>query len=69
MKHENGEIVIIGIYVDDIVIAGSSMEYINKIKRSLMDRFVITDLGDVNYLLKMEFKRIHDILVRFKTYC
>jgi hypothetical protein len=51
------DVVIICVYVDDLTIAGSSLTAIVNVKKSLSDRFKMTDLGELNYMLKMEIKR------------
>lgn len=42
---------ILGIYVDDVIIASESIDYINDIKTSLNSRFKMKDLGSLNYFL------------------
>ena len=39
---------LIGIYVDDLIITGSSKEQINKFKEEMMGAFEMTDLGLLN---------------------
>nr|XP_051228905.1 uncharacterized protein LOC127346670 [Lolium perenne] len=42
------------VYVDDIVIAGSTPEVVDRLVRSLMDTFPIKDLGKLDYFLGLE---------------
>lgn len=47
----------IAVYVDDLLIIGPSIAEIKKIKRSLRNRFHITDLGPCSYYLGMAIRR------------
>jgi histone deacetylase 1/2 len=42
------------VYVDDIVIAGSTPKVVDRLVRSLMDTFPIKDLGKLDYFLGLE---------------
>ena len=53
-QDEDGGICIISLYVDDLVIAGSSIELINEIKRGLSERYKMKVLGKVNHILGCE---------------
>ena len=75
-----GKILIIGCYVDDLVITGNCKETIRKFKADISSRFKITDLGELKWILGMEVVRdrknrtltlhqrkyIRDILALFK---
>uniref|UniRef100_A0A3Q7G6D1 Reverse transcriptase Ty1/copia-type domain-containing protein n=1 Tax=Solanum lycopersicum TaxID=4081 RepID=A0A3Q7G6D1_SOLLC len=50
-------IVIVLIYVDDLLITGSSKRLIDNAKQVLKDNFKIKDLGDLRYFLGIEFAR------------
>ncbi|XP_047148767.1 uncharacterized mitochondrial protein AtMg00810-like, partial [Vigna umbellata] len=45
------------VYVDDIVLAGNSLEEINSIKELLHNKFRIKDLGELKYFLGLEVAR------------
>ena len=47
----------IAVYVDDLLIIGPSIAEIKKIKRSLRNRFQMTDLGPCSYYLGMSIRR------------
>lgn len=49
----------IAVYVDDLLIVGPSIAEIKKIKRSLRNRFQMTDLGRCSYYLGMSVHRDH----------
>ena len=42
---------IIGIYVDDIVLAGRSKQQINEVKLALAENFNVKDFGELSYFL------------------
>ena len=44
--HSGGEGVILCLYVDDILIFGSSLKVIKKVKEFLTNNFEMKDLGD-----------------------
>jgi hypothetical protein len=47
----------IAVYVDDLLIVGPSSAEIKRIKRSLINRFQMTDLGPCSYYLGMSIQR------------
>ncbi|KAL2900721.1 Retrovirus-related Pol polyprotein from transposon TNT 1-94 [Bienertia sinuspersici] len=51
------EFIAVLVYVDDILITGSSSDQINSIKEGLHNEFTIKDLGDVSYFLGIEVIR------------
>jgi hypothetical protein len=53
-KDKDGSICLICLYVDDLVIAGSSIEIINDVKQKLNERYSMVDLGVVNHILGCE---------------
>ena len=49
-----GEISIIGVYVDDFVIATESSERIEQVKAALSQKFDVKDLGSLHYFLGVQ---------------
>ena len=49
--HSEGEAFIIGVYVDDIILAGKSEKKMPDIKKALSDKFEMKDLGELHYFL------------------
>ena len=47
------------VYVDDIVIAGSTLAAVARLVKSLSDSFRIKDLGNLEYFLGLEIGRAH----------
>lgn len=45
---------VVAVYVDDIVITGSSLHYINSLKEYLHNMFSVKDLGYLHYFLGLE---------------
>lgn len=52
-----GEPFIIAVYVDDILLAGSTDEHINRVKRSLSNRFEVKDMGMASYFLGVKIEQ------------
>ena len=50
---ENAEM-IVGVYVDDLVIASSNLPLMNELKKALHAEFEMKDLGELKFLLGME---------------
>jgi hypothetical protein len=46
-KLENGSFIILLLYVDDMLVAGSNMQNINVLKKKLANSFAMKDLGAV----------------------
>jgi hypothetical protein len=49
-----GDIFFIGVYVDDIVLAGRNLERIREVKESLSQKFDIKDMGKLHYFLGVQ---------------
>jgi hypothetical protein len=54
---ENGSYIILLLYVDDMLVAGSNMQDINVLKKKLDNSFVMKDLGVVKKILGMRITR------------
>ena len=55
-----GETCLIGVYVDDIVLAGQSLTRIEEVKKALSRRFDVKDLGELNYFLGVQVCQNHE---------
>ena len=51
-----GETFIIGVYVDDVILAGKDCKQMEEIKRKLAEKFDIKDLGELKYFLGVNIK-------------
>ncbi|GKC18024.1 ribonuclease H-like domain-containing protein [Tanacetum coccineum] len=51
VKHNEGVILILLVYVDDIVVTGNSLDEIEKFKKFLASKFQIKDLGSLKYFV------------------
>jgi hypothetical protein len=72
------DILIVALYVDDLIYKGNSVELFQKFKSHMIFEFEMTDLGELNYFLGIEFwqkedsifmsqgKYTRDILKKFK---
>lgn len=56
-KGNGSDYVALLVYVDDILITGSSTKEINSIKHKLSDKFKLKDLGKLGYFLGLEVAR------------
>jgi hypothetical protein len=54
---ENGSYIILLLYVDDMLVAGSNMQDINVLKKKLSNSLVMKDLGAANKILGMRIIR------------
>ena len=52
-----GKELIIGVYVDDLIITGSCAEDIDSLKREMAARFRMSDLGSLSKYLSIEVKQ------------
>jgi len=57
LQMDDGEIIIVLVYVDDLLLVGSSMEALNKIKKALRKRFEMKYLGEAKVILGLEISR------------
>ena len=51
------ETVIIAVYVDDILIAGTSNKKIAEVKAAIANRFEVKDMGELHYFLGVKIVR------------
>jgi hypothetical protein len=63
LSSENGGMMIICLYVDDLLITGSKASEIEVIKGKLKSEFEITDLGELSFFLGMEFLKANSGIV------
>jgi histone deacetylase 1/2 len=61
--NQSGITVFVLIYVDDIIVTGSSMQAISTLVKDLNTHFAIKDLGDLHYFLGIEVKKIQNGIV------
>ena len=53
----NGRYIILLLYVDDMLVAGSNMQDINVLKRKLAKSFMMNDLGSTKQILGMKITK------------
>jgi hypothetical protein len=56
-KDEEGNVALISLYVDDLIITGSACKLIEEIKIQLSQEFEMKDLGKLHYCLGIEVWR------------
>ncbi|PSR73944.1 hypothetical protein PHLCEN_2v10251 [Hermanssonia centrifuga] len=64
-KNENGALMIVAVYVNDMLLFSNSMKGIDQLKAELKDCYEMTDLGEVRCILNMEVN--HDCAARTLT--
>ena len=57
IAHISKHILILAVHVDDCALTGSSSELINAYKQKLNERYALTDLGPIHWLLGIKIKR------------
>ncbi|PNX76333.1 putative LRR receptor-like protein kinase [Trifolium pratense] len=60
---KTGEIIIICLYVDDLLLTGSRVAGIEDVKDKLKSEFEMSDLGELSFFLGMEFSKVKDGIV------
>ncbi|KAG6531025.1 hypothetical protein ZIOFF_004795 [Zingiber officinale] len=61
--------ILVGVYVDDLIVTGRSTEGINKFKQQMMTEFDMSDLGLLSYYLGIEVEQQKSrILIRQSAY-
>ena len=53
-RREGGEVLVVAVYVDDLLITGTSLKNISKFKKEMSSVFDMSDLGRLSYYLGME---------------
>lgn len=57
MKRVGGEEIIVGVYVDNLLITGTNISVINRFKHQMSVKFQMNDLGKLSYYLGIEVLR------------
>ena len=52
---------IVGVYVDDLIITGGDMEVLERFKREMSKNFMMSDLTVLSYYLGPEYYRHHHL--------
>ena len=56
-KDTDGEVFYVGVYVDDIILAGKSVSQLKQVKADLSSKFDMKDLGKLSYFLGMKVEQ------------
>ena len=57
VRRSGGNIYLISLYVDDILVAGSDLNEVERIKQQFTEHYEMKDLGELNYYLGMKVTR------------
>ena len=52
-----GDVLIVSLYVDDLLVTGSNLQQIERFKQDMMQAFEMSDLGLMSFFLGMEIKQ------------
>lgn len=66
MHSDKGKL-LIGVYVDDFIIASSNQYELNLFKKKIQNTFETRDLGELNYCLGIKFERINGAIYASQT--
>ena len=56
VKCLNSKILIVSLYVDDLLVTGSNIAFVEEFKQNMMKVFEMTDCGKMAFFLGMEVK-------------
>lgn len=59
-KREKDEVLIVSVYVDDLLVTGTTSSSILKFKKQMADEFEMTDLGRLTYYLGIEVNQLEN---------
>ena len=59
-KSDNGDFLVVCIYVDDMIYMGSSQKLVFEFKSCMMSEFEMSDLGNLQYFLGLEVQQVDD---------
>ena len=62
VKRVGGKMYLISLYVDDILVAGSDLDEVERIKRQFTEHNEMKDLGELNYYLGMKITRSEEYI-------
>ena len=62
VKRVGGKMYLISLYVDDILVAGSDLDEVERIKRQFTEHYEMKDLGELNYYLGMKITRSEEYI-------
>ena len=62
-KEENEDLLVVVVYVDDLLITGSSLELILDFKKEMATKFEMSDLGLLTYYLGIEVVQREDGII------
>jgi hypothetical protein len=65
----NTHLILVGVYVDDLIVTGSSLNRMNEFKKAMSSKFDMSDLGKLTYYLGIEvFQEGGNITIKQEAY-
>uniref|UniRef100_A0ACD5U6F7 Uncharacterized protein n=1 Tax=Avena sativa TaxID=4498 RepID=A0ACD5U6F7_AVESA len=61
------QLLLVGVYVDDLIIAGSSIEEVKRFKEEMTSLFRMSDLGELSFYLGIEVQQRHGSITLQQT--
>lgn len=58
--HKSNQVLIVGVYVDDLIVTGTNEELVNEFKKRMLNIFDMSDLGILSYYLGIEVHQSKD---------
>lgn len=62
-RHNVGGMLVVGVYVDDLIVTGTSDKEIAQFKKQMKDEFEMSDLSLLAYYLGIEVKQTQNCIV------
>nr|XP_016451745.1 PREDICTED: uncharacterized mitochondrial protein AtMg00810-like [Nicotiana tabacum] len=65
-QQKGSDLVVILFYVDDLLVTGTNLKWIEQVRKDLQVSFKMKDLGELNYFLGIEFSRSEKGITMFQ---
>nr|GEU35485.1 putative ribonuclease H-like domain-containing protein [Tanacetum cinerariifolium] len=62
IKRQNGDILLVQLYVDDIIFGSTKKELCNEFERLMKDRFQMSSIGELTFFLGLQVKKKEDVI-------
>ena len=66
-RDDDDAMLLVGVYVDDLIITGSSLEEVTRFKHEMTSLFKMSDLGELSYYLGIEVQQKGSMITLFQA--
>jgi hypothetical protein len=66
--HDEGQGVILYLYIDDILIFGTSLDVINEVKTFLCESFDMKDMDDADVILNIKLIKVENVITLMQSH-